>query len=90
VARRYTAYAEAIVAPVRSWDDWPHNARGIFQAMRSGNGERLGLDSNSFVERIRPNSIIRDLDDQESELLRRVALIGEAPAGWSRDLAAAR
>ena len=36
------AYMEAIVAPLR-WDDWPENARNIFQLMRSPAGEELVL-----------------------------------------------
>ena len=35
------AYMEAIVQPIPSWDEWPPNARGIFQGMRSEAGEEL-------------------------------------------------
>ena len=68
-AVRGIAYMEAIVMPV-TWDDWPEDARGIFQAMRSEAGESIVLDKNVFVERILPSSIIRDLSDDEMEVYR--------------------
>ncbi|MFC3105234.1 haloalkane dehalogenase [Salinisphaera aquimarina] len=64
------AYMEAIVAPV-TWADWPDNARGIFQAMRSDAGEELVLEKNIFVERILPGSILRDLSEDEMNEYRR-------------------
>src|SRR5690606_11804567 len=57
---RGIVYMEAIVTPLE-WDDWPENARGIFQAMRSPAGEALVLEKNVFVERILPASILRTL-----------------------------
>ena len=68
-AVRGIAYMEAIVRPV-SWDDWPEDARGIFQAMRSEAGEQIVLDRNVFVERILPSSILRDLTDAEMAVYR--------------------
>ncbi|MEH6402560.1 MAG: haloalkane dehalogenase [Sneathiella sp.] len=59
------AYMEAIVRPINSWDEWPENARAIFQAFRSEAGEELVLEKNIFVEKILPASIIRDLDEAE-------------------------
>ena len=32
-------YMEAIIGPIDSWEDWPENARNIFQAFRSEAGE---------------------------------------------------
>ena len=69
-AVRGIAYMEAIVMPV-TWDDWPEDARGIFQAMRSEAGESIVLDKNVFVERILPSSVLRDLTDEEMEVYRR-------------------
>ena len=63
------AYMEAIVTPV-TWDEWPEAARGIFQAMRSDAGEQIVLEKNTFVERILPASIIRDLSDEEMDTYR--------------------
>ena len=63
------AYMEAIVAPM-TWDDWPENARGIFQAMRTPAGESIVLEKNVFVERILPASIIRELDAEEMDAYR--------------------
>ena len=58
------AYMEAIVTPLR-WDDWPENARNIFQLMRGPAGEELVLQKNIFVERILPGAILRKLTQQE-------------------------
>jgi haloalkane dehalogenase len=45
-------YMEAITGPIESWEDWPAEARNIFQAFRSDAGEELILEKNIFVERI--------------------------------------
>ena len=45
-------YMEAITGPIESWDDWPKQARKIFQLFRSDAGEELVLDKNFFVERV--------------------------------------
>ena len=63
-------YMEAIVRPL-GWPEWPDNARGIFQAMRSPAGESLILDKNVFVERILPASVIRPLGEAEMVAYRR-------------------
>jgi haloalkane dehalogenase len=57
-------YMEAIVAPLR-WDDWPEQARKMFQLMRSPAGEELVLQKNVFVERILPGAILRKLTEEE-------------------------
>ena len=65
------AYMEAIVAPVASWDDWPPNARGIFQGLRSEAGEEMVLEKNLFVDAILPNAILRGLTAEEHAEYRR-------------------
>ena len=69
-AVRGIAYMEGIVRPV-SWDDWPEAARGVFQGFRSPAGEEMVLEKNTFVERVLPGSILRDLSDEEMEVYRR-------------------
>lgn len=64
------AYMEAIVRPV-NWDEWPEQAKSIFQAMRSDAGESMVLDKNVFVERILPGSVLRSLSDEEMAVYRR-------------------
>lgn len=64
------AYMEAVVRPV-SWDDWPEAARGVFQGFRSPAGEAMVLEKNTFVERVLPGSILRDLTDGEMDVYRR-------------------
>lgn len=55
-------YMEALVAPL-SWDDWPANARAVFQGFRSAGGEEMILTKNIFVERVLPKGVLRGLDD---------------------------
>lgn len=66
---RGLVYMEAIVRPL-DWDEWPENARGIFQAMRSSAGEDLVLVKNVFIERILPASVLRKLGETEMEAYR--------------------
>lgn len=64
------AYMEGIVRPV-SWDEWPEAARGVFQGFRSEAGEEMVLEKNTFVERVLPGSILRDLTEEEMAVYRR-------------------
>ena len=57
------AYMEAIGLPLR-WDDFGE-AAGIFQALRSGEGENLILEDNFFVEAILPRNVLRKLTEEE-------------------------
>jgi haloalkane dehalogenase len=63
-------YMEAIVMPI-TWDDWPEDARRVFEGMRSEAGEGMVLEKNVFVERILPASIMRDLTEAEMAEYRR-------------------
>ena len=63
------AYMEAIVTPV-TWDDWPDDARGIFQGFRSPAGEEMVLENNLFVEGVLPAAVLRDLTDEEMAVYR--------------------
>lgn len=63
-------YMEAIVTPL-TWDDWPENARGIFQGFRTDAGEDLILNRNMFVEAVLPGAILRTLTDEEMAVYRR-------------------
>lgn len=62
---RGIAYMEGIVMPLPTWDDWPEQARGIFQGFRSPKGEDLVLKRNLFIEGVLPSSIPRKLTDEE-------------------------
>ncbi|PCI74699.1 MAG: haloalkane dehalogenase [SAR86 cluster bacterium] len=64
------AYMEGIVRPV-SWDEWPEAARGVFQGFRSEAGEEMVIEKNTFVERVLPGSILRDLSEEEMAVYRR-------------------
>lgn len=64
------AYMEAIVRPM-GWDDWPDAARRVFQGFRSPAGDDMVLVNNTFVERVLPGSILRQLSDEEMGYYRR-------------------
>lgn len=64
------AYMEAVVGPIPSWDDWPEEARSIFQGFRSEAGEEMVLENNLFVERVLPASVLRGLTDEEMVIYR--------------------
>ncbi len=63
-------YMEGIVAPIESWDEWPENARAVFQGFRSEAGEEMVLDKNIFVENVLPSAVLRDLNDEEMAVYR--------------------
>ena len=64
-------YMEAIVRPFEGWEQWPENARGIFQGFRSEAGEEMVLEKNLFVEGVLHNAILRDLTPEEYDEYRR-------------------
>jgi haloalkane dehalogenase len=68
---RGIAYMEAIVVPIAGWDDWPEQAREIFQGFRSPAGEEMILEQNMFVEGVLPMSVLRTLSDEEMAEYRR-------------------
>ena len=63
-------YMETIVKPL-TWADWPENARKVFQGFRSPAGENLILEKNTFIERVLPASVIRELDVEEMRRYRK-------------------
>ena len=68
---------EAIVMPL-TWDQWPENARNIFQLMRSEAGEEIVLEKNVFVERILLNDSANGFSDEEkAEYIRPFKNAGE-------------
>ena len=67
---RGIAYMEALVRPLE-WTEWNRQARGIFEGLRSSQGETMILEKNLFVERILPGSVLRTLADEEMDEYRR-------------------
>jgi len=66
-----------------SWENWHGRpeARELFKAMRTpGQGEKLVLEDNVFVERILPGSVLRKLSDDEMAAYR-----GPFPTAQSRN-----
>ena len=81
-------YMEAIVKNI-TWDDWPEDAKSIFQGFRSDAGEDLILKKNLFIEGILPNAIIRNLTEIEMGVYRRPFLeeIDRRPTlDWPRQI----
>jgi haloalkane dehalogenase len=62
-------YMEAVVKPV-TWQDWPENARKVFQGFRSERGEEMVLEKNIFVERVLPRAVLRGLTEDEMAVYR--------------------
>ena len=81
-------YMEAIVKNI-TWDDWPEDAKSIFQGFRSDAGEDLILKKNLFIEGILPNAVIRNLTEIEMDVYRRPFLeeIDRRPTlDWPRQI----
>ncbi|HKI92933.1 MAG TPA: haloalkane dehalogenase [Gaiellaceae bacterium] len=83
------AYMESIVRPV-TWEEWPADARRIFEGFRSPAGEEMILEKNLFVEAVLPAATIRELSESEmAEYRRPFAEPGEMrrPAlTWPREI----
>lgn len=60
-------HMESIASVIKSWNAWPEIARDIFQAIRSDAGEEMVLKKNLFVDLLLPNSIMRDLTQEEQD-----------------------
>ena len=67
---RGIAYMEAILIDY-GWNDWPEDARKIFQGFRSPAGVEMVLDKNYFVELVLPASVMRKLTQTEMDAYRR-------------------
>lgn len=58
------AYTESIATPL-AWSDFPPEGQQLFGAFRSELGDELILEQNAFVERVLPNSVLRELSEEE-------------------------
>lgn len=61
------------IRPMPSWDDFHQleAARDAFRKFRTlGEGERMIIEGNAFVERVLPGSVIRKLSDEEMAVYR--------------------
>ena len=79
---------EAIVRPV-TWEEWPEQARPIFEAFRSPAGEEMVIEKNLFVEAVLTGSMIRDLTEEEKNEYRRPFLVPEhrrPTLTWPREI----
>ena len=82
-------YMEAIVRPL-TWEEWPEQARQVFQGFRSPAGEDMALNRNIFVERVLPGSTLRGVSDEAMDVYRRPYLEpGESrrpTLSWPREI----
>lgn len=69
-AVRGIAYFETQVRP-RDWDEFNPAARGLFERLRSTEGEEMVLQQNVFVENLLPQWVIRPLSNEELAVYRR-------------------
>ena len=63
-------YMEAIVRSL-IWQEWPDQARALFQSMRTPAGEEISLEKTVCVERVLPVSVLRGLTETEMDVYRR-------------------
>ncbi len=88
-AVRGIAYMEAIIKS-RAWRELPEPGRSIFQTLRTPAGEQMILEQNSFIEFNLPNTILRQLTEEEMAHYRRPFLEpgeGRRPMlSWARQL----
>jgi haloalkane dehalogenase len=74
---RGIVYFETIVRS-RSWDEMDQSARGLFERLRSPEGEKLVLKDNVFIEKLFPARILWALSEAEMAVYRRPYLqLGE-------------
>ena len=60
------AFMEAILGPVRRWDDMHVNFQAMFKKFRTPDvGWEMIVDQNFFVEKVLPGSIVRKMTDEE-------------------------
>jgi haloalkane dehalogenase len=69
-AVRGIVYFETQVRP-RDWDEFNPAARGLFERLRSTEGEEMVLQQNVFVENLLPQWVIRPLSNEELAVYRR-------------------
>jgi haloalkane dehalogenase len=82
------AFNEALLPPFE-WSDWPESVRGMFEFLRTPEGERAVLAENYFVHNVQ-RSILRVLAPLElAEIARPYAEAGEArrpTISWPREV----
>lgn len=80
-------YAEAIVRPFSSWDEWPEATRHFFKGQRTAAGEELILQKNLFIEYLLP---LRGISTEAMEVYRRYVRnpgpLRQPMLTWSREL----
>ena len=65
------AYFQTIMGNA-TWDFWPPQVQALFKRFRTpGDGEKLVLDENFFVEKVLPANVLRDIPREVLEEYRR-------------------
>jgi len=80
-------YAEGIVRPFYSWDEWPEATQGFFKGQRTPAGEEMILEKNLFIEYLLP---LRGITPEAIEVYRRhyrnPGASRQPMLTWSREL----
>lgn len=64
------AFMEAIIRPL-TWDEWPEQARELFQGFRSADqGWDLAAVRSLFIEAVLPGSVVREMTAEEMDRYR--------------------
>ena len=65
------AFMEAILGPVRGWDDMHPDFQAMFKKFREpGVGWELNVNRNFFVERVLPGAVVRTMSEDEMNAYR--------------------
>lgn len=80
-------YAEGIVRPFYSWNEWPEVTQGFFKRQCTAAGEELILEKNLFIEYLLP---LRGISQEAIEVYRRYyrnpGATRQPMLMWSREL----
>lgn len=84
------AYAEVLVCDHESYDDYPDAVGNMLRRLRTDEGEELVLENNFFVENVFTAGVIREIDEETmNEVRRPYAEPGEsrrATLTWPRQI----
>jgi haloalkane dehalogenase len=87
---RGLAYSEVLVCDHESYDDYPDAVGNMLKRLRTAEGEKLVLENNFFVENVFTAGVIREIDEETmNEVRRPYAEPGEsrrATLTWPRQI----
>ncbi len=66
------AYSEVLVCDHESYDDYPDAVGNMLKRLRTAEGEKLVLENNFFVENVFTAGVIREIDEETMNEVRRL------------------